>query len=330
MNAIEVDGLTRRYGDLVAVDGVSLSVAEGEILGLLGPNGAGKSTLVNTLCTLLKPSEGSASVAGYDVVADPNGVRSNIGVVFQEPALDEELTGIENLRFHARLYGISGEYRRERVRAVLDLVDLADDAEKRVGEYSGGMARRLELARGLLHEPAVLFLDEPTVGLDAGTRKTVREYIDRLNREAGVTVVLTTHYMEEADALCDRVAIVDDGSVVALDTPEALKADLGGDVVRLGTDRPAAVADAIRGEPWVRSLTDHDDGLDIGVDDGARRVAALVTAASEVATVATVSVDRPTLERVFLSLTGRTVTEAETGARDGQRTAPAPRGDSDD
>ncbi|WP_254280164.1 ABC transporter ATP-binding protein [Haloarcula marina] len=311
MAAIEVDGLTRRYGDLVAVDDVSFSVAEGEILGLLGPNGAGKSTLVNTLCTLLRPSEGTARVAGHDVRTDPGGVRGSIGVVFQEPALDEELTGVENLRFHARLYGIRRAERTARMRAVLDLVDLADDADKPVGEYSGGMARRLELARGLLHEPSVLFLDEPTVGLDAGTRKTVREYIARLNREAGVTVVLTTHYMEEADALCDRVAIVDDGNVVALDTPDALKHGLGGDVVRLGTDDPAAVTRAVGDEPWVRSVTTTADGVDVGVDDGEHRVAALVTAASEVAGVQTVSVDRPTLERVFLSLTGRTVDEAE-------------------
>jgi ABC-2 type transport system ATP-binding protein len=330
MNAIEVDGLTRRYGDLVAVDDVSLTVAEGEILGLLGPNGAGKSTLVNTLCTLLRPSEGSAHVAGHDVVADPGAVRSNIGVVFQEPALDEELTGVENLRFHARLYGIRGERRRERVETVLSLVDLADDADKRVGEYSGGMARRLELARGLLHEPAVLFLDEPTVGLDAGTRKTVREYIARLNDDAGVTVVLTTHYMEEADALCDRVAIVDDGSVVALDAPDVLKADLGGDVVRLGTDQPATVADTIGSRSWVRSVTVHDDGLDVGVDDGSRRVAALVTAASEVADVTTVSVDRPTLERVFLSLTGRTVTAAAAESAASKPATPEPRSDDDD
>ncbi|MFC7021300.1 MULTISPECIES: ABC transporter ATP-binding protein [Haloarcula] len=314
MNAIEVARLTRRYGDLVAVDEVSFSVAEGEILGLLGPNGAGKSTLVNTLCTLLRPSDGTARVAGHDVRDDPGAVRANIGVVFQEPALDEELTGVENLRFHGRLYGMRGEYRRERVETVLDLVDLGADSDKPVGEYSGGMARRLELARGLLHEPAVLFLDEPTVGLDAGTRKTVREYVARLNREAGVTVVLTTHYMEEADALCDRVAIVDDGQVVALDTPESLKADLGGDVVRLSTDDPAAVARAVRDRPWVRSVTETDDGVTVGVDDGEARVAALVTTASEVASVATVSVDRPTLERVFLSLTGRTVDEAEASA----------------
>ncbi|MFC7249934.1 ATP-binding cassette domain-containing protein [Halomicroarcula sp. GCM10025324] len=314
MHAIEVDGLTRRYGDLVAVDGVSFSVAEGEILGLLGPNGAGKSTLVNTLCTLLRPSDGTARVAGHDVRTDPGAVRASIGVVFQEPALDEELTGIENLRFHGRLYGLRGDYRRERIETVLDLVDLADDRDKPVGEYSGGMARRLELARGLLHEPAVLFLDEPTVGLDAGTRKTVREYVARLNREAGVTVVLTTHYMEEADALCDRVAIVDDGNVVALDTPDALKADLGGDVVRLGTDDPDAVASAFRNTPWIRSVTTTDDDITVGVDDGERRVAALVTAASEVSAISTVSVDRPTLERVFLTLTGRTVDEAEAGA----------------
>jgi ABC-2 type transport system ATP-binding protein len=330
MHAIEVDGLTRRYGDLVAVDDVSLSVAEGEILGLLGPNGAGKSTLVNTLCTLLRPSEGTARVAGHDVRDAPGAVRASIGVVFQEPALDEELTGLENLRFHGRLYGMRGEYRRERIETVLDLVDLAADRDKPVGEYSGGMARRLELARGLLHEPAVLFLDEPTVGLDAGTRKTVREYVARLNREAGVTVVLTTHYMEEADALCDRVAIVDDGEVVALDAPAALKADLGGDVVRLGTDDPGAVARAVRDRPWVRSVTETTDGVTVGVDDGERRVAALVTAASEVGSVATVSVDRPTLERVFLSLTGRTVAEAEANAERDLSVATAPGEDGDD
>ncbi|MBV0923438.1 ATP-binding cassette domain-containing protein [Halomicroarcula limicola] len=332
MNAIEVEGLTRRYGDLVAVDDVSFEVAEGEILGLLGPNGAGKSTLVNTLCTLLRPSSGTARVAGRDVSADPGGVRASIGAVFQEPALDEELTGAENLRFHARLYGIRTERRRERTAMVLELVDLADDADKPVGEYSGGMARRLELARGLLHEPDVLFLDEPTVGLDAGTRKTVREYIDRLNREAGVTVVLTTHYMEEADALCDRVAIVDDGSVVALDAPDALKDSLGGDVVRIGTDDPAAVERAVPDEPWVRSVTVSGDGVDVGVDDGERRVAALVTAASDAAAVSTVSVDRPTLERVFLSLTGRTVEEAadSTGGPPAAAASAGTGGDDDD
>ena len=329
MHAIEVDGLTRRYGDLVAVDDVSFSVAEGEILGLLGPNGAGKSTLVNTLCTLLRPSDGTARVAGHDVREAPGSVRANIGVVFQEPALDEELTGVENLRFHGRLYGLRGEYRRDRIETVLDLVDLTADRDKPVGEYSGGMARRLELARGLLHEPAVLFLDEPTVGLDARTRKTVRDYVARLNREADVTVVLTTHYMEEADALCDRVAIVDDGQVVALDTPAALKADLGGDVVRLGADDPAAVARAVRDESWVRSVTETADGVTVGVDDGERRVAALVTAASEVSGVSTVSVDRPTLERVFLSLTGRTVDEAEEAATDRPATPVATEDDDD-
>jgi len=322
MNAIEVEGLTRRYGDVVAVDDLSFTVERGGILGLLGPNGAGKSTLVNTLCTLLRPSEGTARVAGHDVVADPDAVRAAIGVVFQEPALDEELTGAENLRFHARLYGIRKARRQERMETVLDLVDLADDADKPVGEYSGGMARRLELARGLLHEPDVLFLDEPTVGLDAGTRKTVREYVDRLNREAGVTVVLTTHYMEEADALCDRVAIVDDGTIVAMDAPDALKASLGGDVVHVGTTDPSAVERAVSEVSWVRSVTVTDEAVVVGVDDGEARVAPLVTLASEVAGVTTVSVDRPTLERVFLSLTGRTVEEAETGGGgDGRATA---------
>ena len=307
MGAIEVRGLTKRYGDVVAVDGLDLSVEAGELFGLLGPNGAGKSTLINVLCTLLAPTGGTATVAGHDVREAPGAVRERIGVVFQEPALDEELTGAENLAFHGRLYGMRDPDRAERIDEVLDLVDLADRRDERVGNYSGGMARRLELARGLLHGPAVLFLDEPTVGLDAGTRNAVREYVRDLNARTGVTVVLTTHYMDEAASLCDRVAVVDRGSVVACDTPDALTARLGGDHVEVGVDDPEAARERVAAFDWVETVALVDGGIEVVVDSGERRVASLLSAVGEVASVSTVAVRKPTLEQVFLELTGRTL-----------------------
>jgi ABC-2 type transport system ATP-binding protein len=307
MGAIEVRGLTKCYGDVVAVDGLDLSVEAGELFGLLGPNGAGKSTLINVLCTLLAPTGGTATVAGHDVREAPGAVRERIGVVFQEPALDEELTGAENLAFHGRLYGMRDPDRAERIDEVLDLVDLADRRDERVGNYSGGMARRLELARGLLHGPAVLFLDEPTVGLDAGTRNAVREYVRDLNARTGVTVVLTTHYMDEAASLCDRVAVVDRGSVVACDTPDALTARLGGDHVEVGVDDPEAARERVAAFDWVETVALVDGGIEVVVDSGERRVASLLSAVGEVASVSTVAVRKPTLEQVFLELTGRTL-----------------------
>jgi ABC-2 type transport system ATP-binding protein len=307
MGAIEVRGLTKRYEDVVAVDSLDLSVGSGELFGLLGPNGAGKSTLINVCCTLLAPTDGTATVAGHEVRTAPGEVRRRIGVVFQEPALDEELTGAENLAFHGRLYGMRNPRRAERIEEVLGLVDLTDRRDERVGTYSGGMARRLELARGLLHGPEVLFLDEPTVGLDAGTRNAVREYVRELNARTGVTVVLTTHYMDEAAALCDRVAVVDRGSVVACDTPEALTSRLGGDHVEVGADDPVAARDRVAGLDWVETVAVVDGGIEVVVDAGERRVAPLLTAVGEVASVSTVSVRKPTLEQVFLELTGRSL-----------------------
>jgi ABC-2 type transport system ATP-binding protein len=311
MGAIEVDGLTKRYGDVVAVDGLDLSVESGELFGLLGPNGAGKSTLINVLCTLLEPTAGSATVAGHDVRDSPGAVRERIGVVFQEPALDEELTGAENLAFHGRLYGMRDPERGERIDEVLDLVDLSDRRDERVGTYSGGMARRLELARGLLHGPEVLFLDEPTVGLDAGTRNAVREYVRDLNARTGVTVVLTTHYMDEAAALCDRVAVVDGGSVVACDSPDALTSRLGGDHVEVGVDDPVAARERVAAFEWIETVVQVEGGIEVVVDSGERRIAPLLSAIGEVAAVSTVSVRKPTLEGVFLELTGRSLDEAD-------------------
>ncbi len=218
-DAIRVESLTKTFGEMRAVDGVSFSVPSGEIYGLLGPNGAGKTTIINMLSTLLKPTSGRAEVAGYDVGRHRDSVRRSIGIVFQEPALDGKLTGRENLEFHAMMYGLDRETRRRKIDEVLSLVDLSDKAKVLVENYSGGMKRRLEIARGLIHRPRVLFLDEPTLGLDTQTRRRIWDYIRMLNRDTGVTIILTTHYMEEADALCRRVAIMDRGRFVALDTP---------------------------------------------------------------------------------------------------------------
>ncbi|ELY66046.1 daunorubicin resistance protein DrrA family ABC transporter ATP-binding protein [Natronococcus jeotgali] len=317
MVAIRVDGLTRTFGETTAVDDLSFTVADGELFGLLGPNGAGKSTLINVLVTLLRPTAGTATVDGHDVRADTAAVRNSIGVVFQEPALDEELTGAENLAFHARLYGMGRERRDARIGEVLELVGLEDERDRAVGTYSGGMKRRLEIGRGLLHDPAVLFLDEPTVGLDAQTRRDTWEYIRRLNRE-GVSIVLTTHYIEEAEQLCDRVAIVDDGEIAAIDTPTALTDSLGGDVVRLELGgRADSLGDRLETRTWVREYATAGNVLEVTVERGDARVADLVRLADDAgASIATVDVRRPTLETVFLSLTGATIEDGRRRASD--------------
>jgi len=319
MAAIQVDGLTKRFGETVAVDDLSFTVEEGELFGLLGPNGAGKSTLINMLVTLLGPTEGTATVDGHDIVDDTAAVRNSIGIVFQEQALDEELTGEENLAFHSRLYGQSAGERAERIDEILDLVGLDDERDDPVGTYSGGMKRRLEIGRGLLHEPAVLFLDEPTTGLDARTRRDSWEYIRRLNEEAGVSVVLTTHYIEEAEQLCDRVAVVDDGDIAAIDSPDALTASIGGDVVSLELGgRTDALRDRLAAQSWVSSFSADDAGLRVTVDHGRQRIADLVRLADDAGVpVTAVDVREPNLETAFLSLTGATMAEREADAADG-------------
>jgi len=226
MAAIETNRLTRKFGELTAVNRINLQVQEGELFGFLGPNGAGKTTTLNMLCTLLAPTSGSARVNGFDVQSQPDEVRRSIGMVFQDPSLDEELTGWENLELHAEMYGMRNA--APRIHEMLQLVDLEEKRNNQVKEYSGGMKRRLEIARGLIHHPRVLFLDEPTLGLDPQTRRHIGEYVKKMNRKEKVTVILTTHYLEEADNLCDRIAIVDYGKVVALDTPKKLKKKHGG------------------------------------------------------------------------------------------------------
>ncbi len=232
--AVIVDGLRKSFDDIVAVDGVTFDVAAGESFGFLGPNGAGKSTTINILCTLLRPTGGSASVAGFDVATRPADVRRHIGLVFQDPTLDEYLTAEENLRFHAELYGVPRETTEDRLRDVLEMVELWERRKGIVATFSGGMRRRLEIARGLLHSPRVLFLDEPTVGLDPQTRAHIWSYIEELRKREEITIFLTTHYMDEAEH-CDRIAIIDHGTIVAIDTPEALKASVGEDRMELRT-----------------------------------------------------------------------------------------------
>ena len=309
MEPIVVKNLTKTFNGFKAVDSINFTVKKGEIFGLLGPNGAGKTTTIKMLVTLLKPSSGEAKVAGYDAVKQPNMVRKNIGIVFQEPTLDLELTAKENLDFHARLYGLNKKRREERIREVLKLVDLYDKANLQVKKFSGGMQRRLEIARGLLHFPKVLFLDEPTLGLDAQTRRKIWDYIIEMKEREDVTIILTTHYIEEADKLCDRVAIIDKGKIIALDDPENLKKMVGEDVVSLTVNDPERLIDELALEE-IRKIVRIEDRLELSVVKGEIMIPRIVEIAQKVGVeVKSVSLRKPTLEDVFIHLTGREIRE---------------------
>lgn len=305
--AIRVEGLEKRFDAVEAVRGVDFEVRSGETFGFLGPNGAGKSTTINMLCTLLRPTAGRAQVAGFDVVSQRDDVRREIGLVFQDVTLDANLTAAQNLRFHGQLYGVPNSELQPRMRQVLELVGLWERRDKDVQTFSGGMKRRLEIARGLLHSPRVLFLDEPTVGLDPQTRASIWEYLERLRREERLTIFLTTHYMDEAEH-CDRIAIMDEGRIVALDTPHALKAAIGTDRVRLVTANDEGAAAAI-GERFGLEAVVKPDGLVLQVADGEAFVPRLL--ADLGVAVRSVSVTRPTLDDVFMAYTGRTIRDAE-------------------
>jgi len=320
-DSIIVKNLTRKFGELVAVNNISFSVHQGELFGFLGPNGAGKTTTINILATLLRPSAGQAFVAGHEVTRSPHEVRRNIGVVFQEIALDSKLTGQENLEFHAMMYGLSKQKRRSRIYEVLSLVDLVEKKDMLVENYSGGMKRRLEIARGLVHSPRILFLDEPTLGLDAQTRRHIWEYIKRLNGEEKVTIILTTHYMEEADNLCHRVAIMDEGKFVALDTPKKLKDLLGGDVVTLELERfHPAVIQKYETLPWIKTIKDHNNSLLLTMEKAEKRIPELIRVAETNGNrVTSVSLHKPSLEDVFLYFTGRHIRDEEANSIERQR-----------
>ncbi len=306
--AIKVENLQKRFGEVEAVRGVDFEVLAGETFGFLGPNGAGKSTTINMLCTLLRPTGGRAEVAGYDVATQRDDVRREIGLVFQDMTLDTYLSAAQNLRFHGQLYGVPADRLESRMRQVLELVGLWDRRDKDVDTFSGGMKRRLEIARGLLHSPRVLFLDEPTVGLDPQTRASIWEYLDELRRQESLTIFLTTHYMDEAEH-CDRIAIMDAGRIVALDTPQALKAAIGTDRIRLETDDPEAAAAAVK-RRFDLEATTAGGALVLHVPDGERFVPKLL--ADLGVPVRSVSVTRPTLDDVFMTYTGRTIRDAET------------------
>ncbi len=305
--AISVSRLTKRFGDFDAVKGVSFEVGVGEVFGFLGPNGAGKSTTINMLCTLLKPTSGHARVAGHDVVTERDDVRRNIGLVFQDPTLDGYLTAEQNLKLHAELYGVPGNLVRPRMEQVLRMVGLLDRRDGQVMTFSGGMRRRLEIARGLMHSPRVLFLDEPTIGLDPQTRRSIWTYIRELQEREEITIFMTTHYMDEAE-WCDRIAIMDQGEIVALDTPETLKAGVGADRVTLQTDDDAAAIEALRDRFGLEAKI-VEGAVTFGVPGGEQFVPRLF--AELAVPIRSVSVSRPTLDDVFMSFTGSTIRDAE-------------------
>jgi ABC-2 type transport system ATP-binding protein len=312
---IQAQGLVKRYGELEAVRGIDLEVRHGEIFGFLGPNGAGKSTTISILCTLLRPSAGSARVAGVDVVQDPARVRQRIGLVFQDPSLDDQLTGRETLEFHAWIYSVPAAERGPRIDEMLALLQLTERAGSPVKTYSGGMKRRLEIARGMLHQPQVLFLDEPTLGLDPQTRQSIWKHLNELRDNKGITIFMTTHYMDEAE-YCDRIAIIDRGKIVAQGTPDELKAMVGGDVVTITSSRPEAAAAEIEKVLGVTPIRDNGS-LRMEVPDAKVFVPRLVRELT--APVDTVTLRRPSLDDVFLKLTGHAIRDEEAGTKDQMR-----------
>jgi ABC-2 type transport system ATP-binding protein len=313
--AVRVSGLTKNYGEIKAVRGIDFTVAPGETFGFLGPNGAGKSTTIKILCTLAEPTSGTASVAGHDVMAERDAVRRNIGLVFQDTTLDTYLTGAQNLQFHADLYAVPKKAVAPRMRQVLEMVGLWDRRDSLVSTYSGGMQRRLEIARGLLHAPRVLFLDEPTVGLDPQTRSSIWEYINDLKGREDITIFLTTHYMDEAEN-CDRIAIIDNGQIVAMDTPEALKASVGQDRVQIHTADDGAAIAALAGTFGIAAGI-HDGAVTFSVASGEQFVPRLFAELS--VPIRSVSVSRPSLDDVFMSYTGKTIRDAEATGTDRNR-----------
>jgi len=310
---IKAEGLTKIFNkSLVAVDHVDFSVRHGEIFGFLGPNGAGKTTTINMLITVLKPTEGTASVLGYDIVKQANDVRKVIGVVPQEYTADEDLTGYENIILCADLYGIPRKVSKKRALELLDLVELTPFKDKRVETYSGGMRRRLELASGLINRPKVFFLDEPTLGLDVQTRAATWDYIRRLKKEYGMTLFMTTHYLEEADALCDRIAIIDHGKIVVTGTPSELKDSLGGDIITISIKEDVDVGDLIRDVENVKEVKKEDGAYRVKAEYGEVTAPFIIEALRKKGyTVTKLSMSEPTLNDVYLEYTGRAMRDTE-------------------
>jgi ABC-2 type transport system ATP-binding protein len=319
--AVSVANLSKRFGEVEAVRGVSFTVAPGEAFAFLGPNGAGKSTTISILCTLLRPTSGQAAVAGFDVLEDPLGVRRHIGLVFQDPTLDDYLTAEENLRFHAQLYRVPSSQIARRLDEVLEMVELTERRHSLVRTFSGGMKRRLEIARGLMHSPQVLFLDEPTVGLDPQTRAHIWSYINELRVREHITMFLTTHYMDEAEN-CERLAIIDHGEIAATGTPEALKETVGKDRIELHVDDPAEAIDELRDEFGIEArLSEGFVAFHVaGAEEFAPRLLTELRTPTR-----SIRIARPTLDDVFMAYTGRTIRDAEASASERMHSRPMAR-----
>jgi len=312
-NIIEINQLTKMYGAFAAVDKLDLTIEVGEIFGLLGPNGAGKTTTRSMLCTILKPTSGTAKVNGFDIVKESSQVRKSIGIVFQDPSIDDRLTGRENLYMHANLYGVPASEQKNRIDRILKLVELEDKADNLLRTYSGGMRRRLELGRGLIHHPKVLFLDEPTVGLDPQTRDHIWKYIKELKETHDITVVLTTHYMDEADKLSDRIAIMDHGKIKVLDTPSKLKEALEGDVITVRANNIEALEQLVSKWLELNQTRIVDGALEITVHNGKVAMPRIMEIASQNNIyVESLILREPNLEDVFLHYTGRSIRQDST------------------
>jgi len=312
--AVEVTGLTKRFGSFTAVDNVSFDVPDGEIFGYLGPNGAGKTTLIRMLTTLIIPTGGSAKIAGFDVVTNPADVRRQIGVISQAMTSDLDLTGYENLDVYGRFYGVPARERKERIKYLLDMVGLSSRAGELVAAYSGGMRRRLEVARGLVHRPKILFLDEPSSGLDPQSRRVMWDLLRQIRQESLTTMFLTTHYMEEADALCSRIAIIDAGKVIVIGSPAQLKREISGsDIVSIAVEGLSdGLVSCVKALSFVRNLLVEDDTLRVSVDSGATNLPALMDAIrSTGGKILSASIHEQSLEDVFIHFTGKSIREGE-------------------
>jgi ABC-2 type transport system ATP-binding protein len=304
MNVIETKKLTKKYKDLVAVNNLDLKIKQGEIFGLLGPNGAGKTTTLLMLTTLKQPTSGTAKVNRSDIIRRPDKVRKSIGIVFQDPSSDDILTGYENLKLHGMLYDMPDDLREKRIKEVLKLVDLTDRKNDLVKKYSGGMRRRLEIARGLMHHPKILFLDEPTLGLDPQTRGHIWKYIEKLAKDEKITIVITTHYMDEADKLCDRLAIIDHGKIIVLGTPQKLKKNLGGDIIKLKAKK--LNIEKLKKLRYVKKVDTTDGEAVLTVRNADKHLQEILKTAGKVGSV---EIRSPTLDDVFLHYTGRAIRE---------------------
>jgi len=314
-NDIQVNNLVKKFNGFEAVKGVSFNVREGETFGFLGPNGAGKTTTINMLVTIVRPTSGSATLNGFDVSSNPAQVRQSIGIVFQDPSLDERLTAMDNLQFHGLIYNVDKETRNKNIANMLEMMKLSERKNDIVRTFSGGMKRRLEIARGLIHEPKVLFLDEPTLGLDPQTRNYIWTYISRLKERTGLTIFLTTHYMDEAEN-CDRIAIIDNGEIIALDTPENLKKMVGENIITLHTEDNNAAGSEIREKFSIEPQINNGE-IRLEVKDGEHFIPRLIKETTT--TIKSISLWKPTLEDVFLKLTGRAIREQKAGAADQMR-----------